>query len=212
MCCINHDKRKTSMCSQYYLNISSTGAHDPGWEDTHHVESISQFIWNPLKNGKCQSWNSSISSNISRMLSNIKYLLRKGASTNSPRRNQYKEYFYVIPASPCPSKHLSTCIFHATTSSHERHTICRNVPRSLLAFLPPHRLPVLSQSVSEQMIWGQPWALSLLLDPQILCPFQFSSVLELIFPLSLLEFLVTPWGGWTLAWRKHALSPSIVSC
>lgn len=31
-CYINH-KRKTSMCSQSYLNISSIGAHDVGLED-----------------------------------------------------------------------------------------------------------------------------------------------------------------------------------
>lgn len=85
---------------------------------THHVESISQFTWNPLKNGKCQSWNSSISSNIRRMLSNIKYLLRRGPSTKSPRTNSRKSV--SVPSQPAPA--LQNTSVHALSMPPPAHT------------------------------------------------------------------------------------------
>lgn len=197
MCCINHDKRKTSMCSQYYLNISSTGAHDVGWEDTHHVESISQFIWNLLRNGICQSWKSSISSSVSRMLSNIKHWIRRGPSRNSSRRNQ--RVFLWCLNQPLPFGPTSIHPFSALPPAHsEDTTVCRNVPGSLLASLLPDHLPILSESVSEQSVWGETWVCFWTQGSRV------HTCFSLVWHLLLLEFLMTPWRSWAVAWRNYA--------
>lgn len=73
------------MRSQSYLNISSIGPRDVGFEDAHHVESISKLIWNLLKNWKCQPFNSLKWNNIRGIPSNINAFREEKSSRDSRR-------------------------------------------------------------------------------------------------------------------------------